>query len=120
MESTRPTVLQHHRGGGRGGGGGGDGRQPAGTGGFGVWRGVAAGGQKFQPDPSLLRPAGGPPLKRPYSTPLDTPRLTPVPPGHDQAAAIHLRGVPQFGGDEAGSPEEVAGGRRDQEDDEWI
>jgi hypothetical protein len=28
--------------------------------------------------PTLLHPAGGPPLKRPFSTPLDTPRLTPI------------------------------------------
>jgi hypothetical protein len=36
---------------------------------------------EFHQDPSsltLLRPAGGPTLKRPSSTPLDTPRHTPM------------------------------------------
>jgi hypothetical protein len=67
---------------------------------MGVWQGVAMNSLKFHPSlpyPTLLHPAGGPPLKRPYDSfkggpPLgqtacgrlqpflDTPRRTPMPP----------------------------------------
>jgi hypothetical protein len=57
---------------------------------MGVWHGVAMDSLKFHPSlpcPTLLRPAGGPPLKwqarragglQPSSTPLGTPRRTPM------------------------------------------
>jgi hypothetical protein len=44
---------------------------------MGVWQGVAMDSVKFHSGPpclTLLRPAGRPPLKRPSSTSLDTPR----------------------------------------------
>jgi hypothetical protein len=58
---------------------------------MGAWQGVAMDSLKFHPGlpcPTLLNPAGGPPLKRPYScfkdglqpssTFLDTPHRTPM------------------------------------------
>jgi hypothetical protein len=64
---------------------------------MGVWQGVAMDSLKFHPGlpcPTFLRPAGRRPLKRPAhracglrpsSTPLDTPRRTPLPTFHDTA-----------------------------------